>query len=247
MRIDNSDLLIGKGDPEFSSGEYFHGVLDEIRLWNVARSPQEIQATWNTPLTGKEPGLVAYWTFDNDTAKDQSGHGNDGVLSPEARIGPEAATAAQPPAPPATQNQAPSPNELLKSLGWGRSSNAKIAAAYSPQWLDQIDDAWLLLKAGFALYDARRYPEALALFEKMAAKAEGDPPGQAVALIWQGHMLDLLGRRDAAVARYRKAAGLDTAESIQRHDQYGLAYSPGPYAKQRMETPFVRVENQDAD
>ncbi len=85
MSIDDSDLFIGKGDPEFSAGEYFHGVLDEIRLWNVARSPEEVRAAMNTPLTGKEPGLVACWDFDNDTARDKSGHDNDGILGPSTR------------------------------------------------------------------------------------------------------------------------------------------------------------------
>ena len=84
--IDESDLFIGKGDPEFSSGEYFHGALDDIRIWNVARSQKEITAAMNTTLTGKEPGLVAYWNFDDGTAKDLSPHSNDGVLSGDAQI-----------------------------------------------------------------------------------------------------------------------------------------------------------------
>jgi hypothetical protein len=84
--IDASDLIIGRGDPEFSSGEYFHGMLDEIRLWNVARSPAEIQATLNAFFTGKEKGLVAYWSFNDGTADDLSGHGNNGQIQGNARI-----------------------------------------------------------------------------------------------------------------------------------------------------------------
>jgi hypothetical protein len=93
--IDQSDLIIGKGDPEFSSGEYFHGELDEIRIWNVARSQKEIQATMNSALVGKEKdlgnywnskGLVAYWNFDDGTAKDLSGQGNNGLLQGNAQI-----------------------------------------------------------------------------------------------------------------------------------------------------------------
>jgi len=86
LYIDQSDLFIGRGDPEFSFGEYFHGALDEIRIWNVARSPEEIQAAMKSPLTGKEEGLVAYWNFDDGTAKDLSGHGNDGILNGDAQI-----------------------------------------------------------------------------------------------------------------------------------------------------------------
>ncbi|MBN2593017.1 MAG: LamG domain-containing protein [Sedimentisphaerales bacterium] len=84
--IDQSDLYIGKGDPEFRSGEYFHGALDEIRIWNIARSEEEINETMNTQLTGREEGLVGYWNFDDGTAKDLSGNGNDGILDGNAEI-----------------------------------------------------------------------------------------------------------------------------------------------------------------
>ena len=66
-----------------------------------------------------------------------------------------------------------------------------------------------------------------------------------MALIWQGHMLDLLGRREEAIAEYRKAAQMGVEDYEQRHDQFGLAYSPTPYAKQRMTEPFTRLENTD--
>ena len=80
LSIDESELVIGRGDPDYSSGEYFHGAVDEIRIWKVARSQPEIQATMSDFISGKEPGLVAYWNFDDGTAQDLSGHGNGGVL-----------------------------------------------------------------------------------------------------------------------------------------------------------------------
>jgi hypothetical protein len=86
IELDDSDLMIGKGDPNFSFGEYFDGQVDDIRIWNVARSPDQIRAALATRLTGKEPGLVAYWTFEDGTAKDVSGNGNNGVLDGNARI-----------------------------------------------------------------------------------------------------------------------------------------------------------------
>jgi hypothetical protein len=86
ITIDDSDLMIGKGDPKYSMGEYFQGDLGEIRIWNVARSPEDLQAAMKKRLTGKEPGLVAYWTFDDGTARDFSTNGNNGVLDGEARI-----------------------------------------------------------------------------------------------------------------------------------------------------------------
>jgi len=96
MHIDDSELFIGKGDPKWSSGEFFHGAVDEIRIWKVVRSPEQIQRGMNEPLTGKEPGLIAYWNFDHGTAQDASGHGCDGRLEGEARITESARANAQP-------------------------------------------------------------------------------------------------------------------------------------------------------
>lgn len=42
---------------------FFPGRLDEVRLWNRARSQAEIVSTMNARLTGSEPGLLAYWNF----------------------------------------------------------------------------------------------------------------------------------------------------------------------------------------
>jgi hypothetical protein len=83
--LDHSDIVIGKGDPSFSSGEYFHGQLDDIRIWNVARTPEQILAGMNSRLTGKEPGLVAWWNFEDGTGKDASGRGNDAILGGQAK------------------------------------------------------------------------------------------------------------------------------------------------------------------
>ncbi|MBL7796500.1 MAG: LamG domain-containing protein, partial [Saprospiraceae bacterium] len=62
----------------------FKGTLDEIRLWNRVRSAREIQADLHQRLTGLEPGLTAYWRFDEaggDTVFDQSNYGADGRLN----------------------------------------------------------------------------------------------------------------------------------------------------------------------
>ena len=45
-------LEIG-GDSIF--GQYFHGFIDEVRVYNVARSPTQIQADMNTPVGGTVP------------------------------------------------------------------------------------------------------------------------------------------------------------------------------------------------
>ena len=63
----------------------FHGQMDEIRIWDVARTAEEINATMFTSLTGKEAHLVGLWNFDSGDAADATGHGFDGAYHGDAR------------------------------------------------------------------------------------------------------------------------------------------------------------------
>lgn len=61
----------------------FNGWIDEVRIWNYARSPQEIQAGLYHLLTGTDAGLVAYYRFDEGSGQvihDRSNSGLDGQL-----------------------------------------------------------------------------------------------------------------------------------------------------------------------
>jgi hypothetical protein len=70
--------------------DHFEGTLEEVRLWNVARSPSEILNNKNQELTGTESGLIAYYSFNQGTAggnntgltslTDFTGNGNTGTL-----------------------------------------------------------------------------------------------------------------------------------------------------------------------
>ncbi|MGA2863507.1 MAG: LamG-like jellyroll fold domain-containing protein [Verrucomicrobiota bacterium] len=46
---------------------FYSGLLDEVRIWNVARSQTDIQGDMLHGLTGTEPGLIAYWKLDEGT------------------------------------------------------------------------------------------------------------------------------------------------------------------------------------
>lgn len=46
-------------------GRFFDGVIDEVRVWNVARSQQEIADNISTEFTGTEAGLVAYFPMND--------------------------------------------------------------------------------------------------------------------------------------------------------------------------------------
>jgi hypothetical protein len=71
------------GRSAYVSDGYANASFDEIRIWSVARTPSQIQATMHTRLAGTESNLVGYWPLDDQTgtiARDASGHGLDLTL-----------------------------------------------------------------------------------------------------------------------------------------------------------------------
>ncbi len=63
----------------------FNGVIDEVRVWSVARSEADINCTMSWALTGTEGGLYAHWPMDElviaSLAPDTTGNGFDGLLN----------------------------------------------------------------------------------------------------------------------------------------------------------------------
>ena len=60
-----------------------NGMLDEIRIWNYARSQTELSLNMSRMLNGNESGLVGYWRCDDGTGQfvtDSSINNNDGQL-----------------------------------------------------------------------------------------------------------------------------------------------------------------------
>jgi len=52
--------------------EYFTGTIDEVRIWNSARTKDQIQRYMNHSLKGDEYGLKAYFPFEDVTISDPS-------------------------------------------------------------------------------------------------------------------------------------------------------------------------------
>ncbi|MEO1654590.1 MAG: LamG domain-containing protein, partial [Bacteroidota bacterium] len=44
----------------------FNGEIDEVRIWNIARTEQEIRENMHLTLGGVESGLAAYWQFNEE-------------------------------------------------------------------------------------------------------------------------------------------------------------------------------------
>ncbi len=72
------------------NGWYLNGLIDDVRVWNVIRSEDEIHDNMNRELTGLESGLVGYWKFNGD-ALDHTPFQNHGVQADNAMpFGPPA-------------------------------------------------------------------------------------------------------------------------------------------------------------
>ena len=44
---------------------FFDGKIDEVRIWNTARTSAQIIANYGNELSGSESGLAAYWPFES--------------------------------------------------------------------------------------------------------------------------------------------------------------------------------------
>lgn len=78
---DDSPLSIG-GNYD-ANDDYFDGIIDEVRIWNVARTEAQIQEYICEALSGSESGLVAYYQMSNGSGTsltDNSGNANTGTL-----------------------------------------------------------------------------------------------------------------------------------------------------------------------
>jgi len=73
-------LKIGKSN----AGYYCCAYVDEVRIWNYARTQSQIQEYMHKTLNGNESGLVAYYKMSDGsgtTLTDNSSYSNDGTLT----------------------------------------------------------------------------------------------------------------------------------------------------------------------
>ena len=81
-----NNTMIGR-NPSSSFALNFDGLIDDVRIWNTARTPQQIRDNMCKTLVGNEDGLVAYYRFDQEstagqtTLYDLTANGNDGTLT----------------------------------------------------------------------------------------------------------------------------------------------------------------------
>ncbi len=79
--VDNTDdKVIASGT---NGGYFFSGLMDEVRIWNVALDSTQIRENMCRTLSGSETGLISYWQFNDGSGTTASDliSGNQGTLT----------------------------------------------------------------------------------------------------------------------------------------------------------------------
>ena len=63
-----NNVKVAIGENLGATGRYFKGKMDEIRIWNVARSASEIKVNRFNRLTGMESGLLSYFKLNSNSS-----------------------------------------------------------------------------------------------------------------------------------------------------------------------------------
>jgi aminopeptidase N len=99
----------------------------------------------------------------------------------------------------------------------------------------KVEDAQTRFKLALLLFDGHYYAEALEMTKSLA---ETDSDYRFAALVWEGHLLDLLAHRAEAIACYQEALKVPGSPSM-KHSQYNLVINRG-WVEARLKTPFQR-------
>jgi signal transduction histidine kinase/CheY-like chemotaxis protein/ligand-binding sensor domain-containing protein len=116
-----ADYFLGRHTYLVDAQDPLDGQLDEVRVWSVQRTEDEIRANLSRRLTGREPGLAGLWNFDDaaQPGRDASVNGFHGQLFGDAKTVPE---------------ELPSPAAVLQpSLVEGRATDADSAPVAGAQ------------------------------------------------------------------------------------------------------------------
>jgi hypothetical protein len=78
-------FVLGQGYHSMFGDNYFIGRMDEVRLWNAARTQQQLISAMRQRLSGMETGLLGYWNFDqsllDSVVRDKTQYSNNGEIS----------------------------------------------------------------------------------------------------------------------------------------------------------------------
>lgn len=99
VNMNNTDIfMIGRYQNATGNGPHltfgiFKGYIDEVRVWNVARTAVQIADEYNRELSTPQGGLIAYYKFNeiapSQTATDETGSFNGALLPSGYANGPQ--------------------------------------------------------------------------------------------------------------------------------------------------------------
>jgi tetratricopeptide (TPR) repeat protein len=152
----------------------------------------------------------------------------------QVRLDPEKALAmvAAPPAPGVQEA-----SQAITDLPWV-GAGERALAAFKQAKESRFSDPGGWFKLAMTLYDGKYYQEGLEAFARTQAVAKDDALRAFAALVWQGHLFDLLGQREKALDCYQKALEMPEAGEM-RHDQYNMRISRA-WVQKRLQEPFRR-------
>ena len=86
----NNNFNAAIGNRANPTDEQFKGFIDEVRIWNVARTQSELSANkYNISNPTAEPGLIAYYKFEGDFMNAQGNQSwNGGVIGSQSSLSP---------------------------------------------------------------------------------------------------------------------------------------------------------------
>ncbi|MHC4709974.1 MAG: gluzincin family metallopeptidase [Planctomycetota bacterium] len=204
------------------------GYLSEVRVERLGtlRMPVPVEARFADGTTRRaftdRLSDVAVLRFASSAPLDEAVVDPDGVL-PLVVPPPEITTAEL--------------GAMISSLPWTGAGGTALRLYHKADeagWDNR--GAWT--KLGMTLYDGRFYPEALEAFRRAEGLADKDSSWWFASCVWQGHVLDLLDRRDEALPCYQRALA-DYDGASMRHDQYGMKLDRA-WVEKRLKEPFAR-------
>ncbi len=138
----SNGFVAGAPQPDRGAGGFYKGKIDEIRVWQIARTQDQIRLTMQRPLVGTEFGLVGYWRFNESsgtTVWDISRRGNWGSLVSGATLAPS--TLLGNGVAPVTLIRPPDyqyVGTISPAFVWGRTADAGIGFQKYQLWVDGV-------------------------------------------------------------------------------------------------------------
>ena len=128
--------------------------------------------------------------------------------------------------------------QAINGLDWS-GSGEKAKELFGNAQQTGINSAWLWYKLGMCLFDGAGYDQALESFERATLLAGANSPDSIwLYYVWQGHVLDMLGQRPKAIAKYQKALPLTGEHSNMQHSQYQMVVNRH-WIEARLKTPLT--------